>query len=65
MTRSKIADWTYMLGWVSALAALAFRSLFFFTELSVTICRNYGVKPSSFLQLAVLFFVISIASRGE
>ncbi len=65
MTRSNIADWTYMLGWASALVSLVFRSLFFFTELSVTICRNYGVKPSSFLHLAFLFFVISIASRDR
>lgn len=64
MNRVNIAEWTYLLGWVSAVGALAFRSLFFFTPVSVSISRNTGLKPSSLLQFSVLCFVISLASRG-
>ena len=64
MTRLNVAEWTYLLGCAGAVAALIFRSLFFFTPLSVSICRSTNVKPSSLLQFSVLCFVISIASRG-
>jgi len=64
MTRANIAEWAYLLGCASAVGALIFRSLFFFTPVSVTICRSTGLKPSSLLQFSVLCFVVSIASRG-
>jgi hypothetical protein len=64
MTRTNIAEWAYLAGMGCALLSLIFRSLFFITPLSVSLCRSTGVKPSSLLQLSVLCFVISIASRG-
>ncbi len=64
MSRANLAEWAYLVGCGSAVLALVFRSLFFFTPLSVTICQKTNVKPSSLLQLSVLCFVISIASRG-
>lgn len=65
MTRLKLAEWTYWLGCVCAVAALVFRSLFFFTDMSVSIYRTTSVKPSSLLQLAVLCFVFTVASRDR
>jgi len=64
MSRANIAEWAYLVGCGSAVLALVFRSLFFLTPFSVTICRKTNVKPSTLLQLAVLSFVLSIASRG-
>ena len=65
MTQSKLAQFAYWLGCVSAVAALVFRSLFFFTELSTRLYHSIGVQPSGLLQFGVLCLVFSIASRRE
>lgn len=66
MTRKNIAEWTYLLGCISAVGALVFRLLFFFsTTMSVKICESTSLKPSSFLQFSMLCFVASIASVSE
>ena len=53
----------YFLGCASALVALVYRSLFFFTEMSTTIFKSTGLKPSGIMQFAILCLVFSIASR--
>jgi len=66
MTLANFADWAYILGCVSAVAALLFRALFWIaTPSGVWICENVGIKPSTLLQFSVLCFVFSIAARGR
>lgn len=63
---SNLAQWAYILGCVTAVAALIFRSLFFFAVApGVWICENVGIKPSTLLLFSVLCFVFSIATRGQ
>jgi len=63
MVQSKIAQWSYYLGCVSAAAAIVYR-LFWFGGLGA---RLFGaaprIIPHSFLDLSILFFVLSIASN--
>jgi hypothetical protein len=63
MFQSKIAVWSYYLGCVSTAAAIVYR-LFWFSGLGA---RLFGaaprVIPHSFVDLAILFFVLSIASN--
>ena len=66
MNSSNLAQWTYILGCVSAVGALVFRSLFIFAiPVGVSVCENVGLKPSSLLEFSVLCFVFSIATRGK
>ncbi len=63
---SNLAEWAYILGCVTAVAALIFRSLFFFAiGRGVWICENVGIKPSTLLLFSVLCFVFSVATRGR
>jgi len=65
MTRANLAEWAYIAGCVSAVGALLFRLLFFFeSRAGVRIVETLSLKPSSFLQLSVLLFVFSLASRA-
>ena len=63
MLQSKIAEWSYYLGCISTAAAIVYR-LFWFGGLGA---RLFGaaprVVPHSFLDLAILLFVLSIASN--
>jgi len=66
MTLANFADWAFTLGWVTAVAALLFRSLFWIAiSPGVWICENVGIKPSTLLQFSVLCLVFSIAARGR
>lgn len=63
MSRSRIAEWSYQLGGVSAAVAIIYRVLWF-GELGA---RLFGaaprVVPHNFLDLSILLLVISIASN--
>ena len=65
MFQSKIAEWSYYLGCASTAAAIVYR-LFWFGALGA---RLFGaaprVIPHSFLDLAILLFVLSIASNAR
>jgi hypothetical protein len=65
MNGSGMVKGAYWLGCASALVALIYRSLFFFSDMSTTIFKTTGVKPSGLLQFAVFCLVFSLASRGE
>ena len=66
MSRTDLADWSYILGCASAVGALVFRSLFIFAmPVGVSICEKVGLRPSSLLEFSVLCFVFSIATRGK
>jgi len=64
MTRLNAAEWSYLLGCISSVGAILFRSLFFFPptkRMGVSICVSTSLKPSSLLHFSVLCFVFSIA----
>ena len=65
MFRSRIAEWSYQLGCVSAVVAIIYR-LFWFGGLGA---RLFGaaprVVPHSFMDLSILLLVISIASNTQ
>ena len=60
--QSKIAEWSYYLGCVSAAVAIVYRALWFGGA------RLFGaprVVPHNFLELSILLFVVSIASNAR
>lgn len=62
MFQSKIAEWSYYLGCVSAAVAIVYRALLFGGA------RLFGaprVVPHNFLDLSILLFVVSIASTAR
>jgi hypothetical protein len=62
MFQSKIAEWSYYLGCVSAAVAIVYRALWFGGA------RLFGaprVVPHNFLDLSILLFVVSIASNAR
>ena len=62
MFQSKIAEWSYYLGCVSAAVAILYRALWF------GIARLFGaprVVPHQFLELSILLLVVSIASNAR
>jgi len=62
MFQSKIAEWSYYLGCVSAAVAIVYRVLLFGGA------RLFGaprVVPHNFLDLSILLFVVSIASNAR
>jgi hypothetical protein len=64
MFRSKIAEWSYQLGCVSAAVAVIYRTLWF----GGLGARWFGaprVLPHSFVDLSILLLVISIASNAQ
>ena len=65
MSPSKIADWSYKLGSVTAAVAILYRLLWF----GGLGARLFGVAPRvvphNFLDLSILLFVISIASNAH
>jgi len=65
MFRSRIAEWSYQLGCVSAVVAIIYR-LFWFGGLGA---RLFGaaphVVPHHFIELSVLLMVISIATNTQ
>jgi hypothetical protein len=65
MSRLRIAEWSYILGLVSAAVAIIYRVLWF----GGLGARLFGaaprVVPHNFMDLGVLLFVISIASYAH
>ena len=65
MFRSRIAEWSYQLGCVSAVVAIIYR-LFWFGGLGA---RLFGaaprIVPHSFMDLSILLLVISIATNFQ
>jgi len=64
MSHSKIAEWSYQLGIVGAVAAVAYR-LLWFGDLGPRLYGAVHVLPYNLLQLSVLVFLISIASNAR
>ena len=61
MFQSRIAEWSYYLGCVSAAAAIVYRALWF-GSLGERLFGAPRVVPHNFLDLSILLFVVSIAS---
>jgi len=62
MFQSRIAEWSYYLGCVSAAVAIVYRALW------LVGARLFGaprIVPHNFLDLSILLFVISIASNAR
>ena len=62
MSQSKIAEWSYYLGCISAAVTVVYRALL------LADARLFGaprVVPHHFLELSVLLFVVSIASTAR
>lgn len=65
MFQSKIADWSYYLGCLSAVVAVLYRLLWFGGLGARLFGATPRVVPHSFLELSILLFVISIASNAR
>ncbi|MGB6480644.1 MAG: hypothetical protein WA651_05565 [Candidatus Sulfotelmatobacter sp.] len=64
MFQSRIAEWSYYLGFVSAAAALVYRA-FWFGSLGARLFGVPRVLPHNLIELSILLFVISIASNSH
>jgi len=64
MFQSRIAEWSYYLGCVSAGAAIIYRALWF-GSLGTRLFGAPRVVPHNFLALSILLFVVSIASNAR
>jgi hypothetical protein len=64
MFQSRIADWSYYLGTVSAAAAIGYRALWFGT-LGLRLFGAPRVLPHNLIELSILLFVVSIASNAR
>ena len=64
MFESKIAEWSYYLGCVSAAAAIVYRALWF-GGLGAHLFGEPRVIPHNFVELSILLFVVSIASNAR
>jgi hypothetical protein len=64
MFHSKIAEWSYYLGCVSAAVAVIYRVLWF-GGLGARLFGAPRVVPHSFVDLSILLLVISIASSAH
>jgi len=61
MFRSRIAEWSYQLGCVSAAAAILYRAAWF-GGLGARLFGAPRVLPHNLMELSILSFAISIAS---
>jgi hypothetical protein len=64
MLRSRIAEWSYQLGLVSAVVAIVYRVLW----LGGLGARLFGaprIVPHNFIEFSILLLVISIASNAR
>ena len=65
MSRLRIAEWSYILGCVSAAVAIIYRVVWF----GGLGARLFGaaprVVPHNFMDLSILLFVISVASNAD
>ena len=65
MSRSRIAEWSYQLGCLSAGAAIIYRLLWFVSDLGPRLFGTIHVLPLNLLHFSILLFVISIASNAR
>jgi len=63
MLRSRIAEWSYRLGCVSAIVAVIYRALWFHGIGARLFGAAPRVIPHNFADLSILLLVISIASN--
>lgn len=61
MFQSKIAEWSYYLGCLSAAVAIVYRA-FWFSALGARLFGAPGVLPHHLVELSILLLVVSIAS---
>jgi len=64
MFRSRIAEWSYQLGCVSAAAAIVYRVLWV-GGLGARLFGAPRIVPHNFVDLSLLLLVISIASNAH
>jgi len=64
MLQSRIAEWSYYLGCVSAAAAIVYRALWF-GSLGAHLFGAPRVLPHNLMELSILLFVVSIASNAR
>ena len=64
MFRSRIAEWSYQLGCVSAAAAIVYRVLWI-GGLGARLFGAPRIVPHNFMDLSILLLVISIASNAH
>lgn len=64
MLQSKIAEWSYYFGCISAAVAIVYRALWF-GGLGPRLFGAPRVVPHHFLELSVLLFVVSIATNAQ
>jgi hypothetical protein len=64
MFRSRIAEWSYQLGCVSAAAAIVYRVLWV-GGLGTRIFGAPRIVPHNLMELSILLLVISIASNAH
>jgi hypothetical protein len=64
MFQSRIAEWSYYLGCLSAAAAIVYRALWF-GSLGASLFGAPRVVPHNLVELSILLFVVSIASNAR
>jgi hypothetical protein len=64
MFQSRIAEWSYYLGCVSAAAVIVYRALWF-GSLGARLFGAPRVLPHNLMELSILLFVASIASNAR
>jgi hypothetical protein len=64
MFQSRIAEWSYYLGCVSAAVAIVYRA-FWLGSLGTRLFGAPRVLPHNLMELSILLFVISIASNAN
>jgi hypothetical protein len=64
MLQSKIAEWSYYLGCVSAAVAIIYRTLWL-GSLGARLFGAPRVLPHNLVELSILLFVVSLASNAR
>jgi hypothetical protein len=62
MSQSRIAEWSYYFGCLSAAVTIVYRALLLADP---RLFRAPSVVPHQFLELSILFFLVSIASTAR
>ena len=63
MFQSKIAEWSYYFGCLSAAAAIVYR-VFWFGALGARLFGTPRILPHNLVELSILLLVVSIASNA-
>jgi hypothetical protein len=64
MFQSRIAEWSYCLGCISAAVAIVYRALWL-GSLGARLFGAPRVLPHNLMELSILLFVVSIASNAR